>query len=486
MRIWIRTRRALATAAVLLIAACSGSGGGDSTSPVTTAPIVSMGTISGFGSVFVNGVEFSTAGANITMDGRSASESELRVGQVVRVSGRMDSDGQHGTATSIDFDDAVEGPVQSIDAAAGSLVVLGQSVRVDAATSFDHDLQPASLAGLTLGMIVEVSGFRDAAGVIQATRIEAKDAGEPFEVTGQVANVDTAAKRFEIGALVIDYSTAQLDNLPGGAPANGQIVEVKGQLDANGMLLATRVEGKHEDMEGDNDDDAEIEGLITRFVSPTDFDVNGQAVTSTPNTRFEHGTSANLALNVRVEVEGEIVNGVVQAEKIEFQDEADLRVTAAVDSVDATAGTFTVLGITIQTSAETRFEDKTDAQLRPFNVGSLHTGDFVEVRGTAGTAANSILARRVERKDVEQENGQIRIRLSGPAANVAEPQLSILGVTVLSSADTEFADGGDGTVDAATFFSQAAGRLVDATGTLQGSTLLARKLEFEGENEFDD
>ncbi|HKE44515.1 MAG TPA: DUF5666 domain-containing protein [Steroidobacteraceae bacterium] len=487
MKTWNQTRRLLAIAALLLLGACSGSGGMDSTtnSVTTSQPIVAMGTISGFGSVFVNGVEFSTASANITIDGRRGSESELRVGQVVRVSGRIDADGRHGTATSIDFDDAVEGPVASIDAAAGTLVVLGQTVKVDATTSFDDNLQPASLAGIAVGMVIEVSGMRDAQGVIHATRIEAKAANAQVEVTGEVANLDEAAKRFDIGTLTVDYSAAQLDDLPGGVPANGLTVEAKGTLDANGVLLATRIEGKQQDMPGDDDDQAKLEGLITRFVSATDFDVNGQAVTTSANTEFERGTSADLALNVRVEVEGELLNGVVQATKVEFENEADVRLSGQVASVDATAGTFMVMGISVQTNAQTRFEDKTDARLRPFNVGSLQVGDFVEVRGSAGTG-NGILAQRVEREDADQRNDQVRVRLRGVAADVAQPQFTILGVTVLTNADTEFENEAEASIDAATFFAQAAGRSVQADGTFDGTTLVAHEVELEGEDEMDD
>jgi len=491
MNIKTTVHRALVVAAVVLLAACGGSGGTDNATnnPTASKPVVAFGTISGFGSVFVNGVRYDTNSATVIIDDQPGTVAQLRVGYVVRLTGRLNADGRNGTASSIEFDDAVQGPVQSIDVTAGTLVVLYQDVKVDAATSFDDDIQPASLEGLAAGEIVEVSGFRDADGVIHATRIERADAGEGFEVTGTVANLDAVAKRFEIGALVVDYSAAQLDDLPAGAPANGLLVEVKGRsLDANNVLLATRVEGEQDDMDVDDGEEAEIEGLITRFVSPTDFDVNGQPVTTTADTRYENGTSADLALNVRVEVEGEVLNGVLQADEIEFEfeHEADLRVSGEVGSVDATAGTFTVLGITIQTSADTRFEDKTDAEVRPFNVAVLNVGDFVEVRGVAGSVPNSIAATRVERNDVEHEDDDIKFGLRGPAANVAEPQLTILGVTVMATADTEYADGSDRTIDAAEFFARAPGRLVTADGRLDGSVLVARELELEGENEFDD
>ncbi|MGQ0835597.1 MAG: DUF5666 domain-containing protein, partial [Gammaproteobacteria bacterium] len=430
MNIETRIRRTLPVVAAVLLAACSGGGSGSEDTAAST-PVVAVGAITGFGSVHVNGVRFDTSGATVTLDGQQGTESQLRVGHVVRVEGRLNADRRGGRASSIDFDDAVEGPVQSVDGTAGTLVVLGQNVRVDALTSFDDDFQPASLAGVAIGAIVEVSGFRDANGVIHATRIEREDAAGEFEVTGTVQDHDAAAKRFSIAALIVDYSTAQLDDLPGGAPVDGLLVEVKGRsLDANGVLLATRVEGKQKDMDADDDNEAEIEGLITRFVSPTDFDVNGQRVTTTAATRFENGTSANLALNARVEVEGNVRDGVLLADKVEFEREADLRVSADVGSIVATAGTFTVLGITIQTDTTTRFEDKTDAQVRPFDLAALRVGDFVEVRGSAGSIPNSIAAARVERDDDEDE-----IELRGPAANVAQPQLTILGVTVMTDAN---------------------------------------------------
>ena len=470
--------RALLLAAVLLLVACGGGSG--STEPAGSSPVVTVGTITGFGSVHVNGVRFDTSGTTVTLDGERGTEAQLRVGQVVRIDGTRSRDGREGHASSIDFDDAVQGPVQSVDAAAGRLVVLGQGVQVDALTSFDDGFSPASLAGVALGAIVEVSGFRGSDGVIRATRIEPKEASESFEVTGAITNHDAAARRFNIGGLSVDYSAAQLDDLPGGAPENGLIVEVKGRSLDNGVLLATRVEGKRDDM-GEDDMEAEIEGVITRFASATDFDVNGHAVTTTSATRFEGGTSADLALDVRVEVEGELRDGVLHADEVKFEREANLRVSASIGSIDAAAGTFTVLGITIQTSASTRFEDQTDAQARPFDLSSLRVGDFVEVRGSAGTVANSIAAARIERED---EQGRVELR--GIATDVAQPELRILAVSVLTNASTEFKGEDDGSVSAADFFARAPGHLVSVDGRLDGTVLVAREIELEGEDDSED
>jgi len=468
--------RGLAVALVVAAAGCGGGGSQDSSSAAASqpTPTVVVGTITGFGSVVVAGKHFDTQNASIRLDDRSGTESELRVGQVVRLAGSFDSGRGRGSASSIDQHDLVEGPVQLIDAAAGTLVVLGQSVRVDALTHFDDDISPASLAGLAVGDTVEVSGFRDAAQVILATRIEKERAGE-LEVTGIVEQLNAAAKTFRIGGLTVDYSSAQLDDLSGGAPANGMLVEAKGMtLASGGALLATRVEGKNRGMNADDDDEVEVEGLVTRFVSATDFDVNGQPVTTSSATRFERGTAADLALNVRIEVEGRVVNGVLQASKVQFENEADLRLAAPVQSIDAAAGRFTALGIVVETSLGTRFEDQTDAQVREFNVTSLRVGDFVEVRGTTGSQPNRINASRVERDDPEEE-----LDLRGPAENVAAPGLTILGVSVMTNGATEFENEGDMTIDAATFFARAPGRTIHVHGQLQGSVLVAREIELE-------
>jgi len=79
--------------------------------------------------VIVNGVHYSTTGTTITIDDQPGTESDLRVGQVVRVSGTVDVSGTTGTARSISFNNEVEGPVQVIDPVTSRLVVLARPCR---------------------------------------------------------------------------------------------------------------------------------------------------------------------------------------------------------------------------------------------------------------------------------------------------------------------------------------------------------------------
>jgi hypothetical protein len=118
--------------------------------------------------------------------------------------------------------------------------------------------------------------------------------------------------------LVVDYS-----GVLGLPPFNeGDFVEVKGtNLDSvNKILEATELEletylppaipGYH----------MEIEGIITQVTSPSDFEVNGQRVFTDGATVFENGTSVDIAINVRVEVEGTVdENSILIANEVEFK-----------------------------------------------------------------------------------------------------------------------------------------------------------------------
>lgn len=239
------TARISAVLAAAALGACGGGSGGGSAAggaPTTTTPIVTTGTITGFGSVYVNGVRYDTSRASVYKDDDRATENDLRIGQIVRVRGSVAEDGGSGRTDRIDFDDNVEAPIDSIDLTNGVMVALGQTVLVSGDTSFDDDISPRSLAGLAVGDLVEVSGFVDSTGRILATRIERDDDGGPYEVTGKVAELDTVARRFTIGGLRVGYSAAMLEDFPSGAPSTGDTVEVKGtQVTADGTLLATKV-----------------------------------------------------------------------------------------------------------------------------------------------------------------------------------------------------------------------------------------------------
>lgn len=463
--------------AALLAVGCGGGGGGgggETVGGIDRGGItIASGPINGFGSVIVNGVHYATAGASIVIDDQPGTESDLRVGQVVRVEGTVDASGLAGTARSIRYDDDVEGPVQAIDLAASRLVVLGQTIAVGPGTSYDDAIVPRGLEGLVVGDRVEVSGLVNSSGLISATRIERKSAAGSLEVKGIASAVDTVARRFTINALVVDYSGAQLSGFASGQPSNGDLVEAKGTVDGSGVLVATGLERESSNLSGSVDDDADLEGLVTRFASAADFDVAGQRVTTTASTRYEGGVAADLALDVNVEVEGGFdATGRIVATEVEFRRASDVEITAQVEAVNASAGTLTLLGQVVRTTTLTRFEDKSDADVERFGIADLGVGDWVSIHayGDAGGLVATLL---------ERDEPQADIELQGIAIDVAEPGFSIAGVAVATDAQTEFRNTNGEPITAAAFFAAAAGREVKVRGTLVGNTVLAERAELE-------
>lgn len=472
----MRHSNALAAIAALLLASCGGGGGDDSSSAPPIGGIqgsgrtVSIGTITGFGSIFVNGVEFATSGVRIDIGDRSGTEAELRIGQVVTVQGTVNANGTTGTASRVTFTANAEGPVTQLNIAAGTFVVLGQTVRVRGNTHFDDDIVPSNIEGLaTPGIIVEVSGFPAANGEISATRIEREDPGSDFEVKGVAQGLDTNRRTFRVNALTVDYS----GTTPEGALADGSMVEVKGRaFTASGALIATRVEVSG-GIGATANDKVELEGLITRYASNTDFDVSGQRVSTTASTQFDL-KGVTLGLDVRVEVDGIMdASGVLVAREVEVEDEFFAEVAGLVESVNAAGNTLRVAGVAVTTGAATRFDDRSNQQVRPFRLTHVRTGDFVEVRGSE-RQGGGLDAFILERDDPEGE-----VTLQGVARNVADPNLVILGVTVMTDADTQFEDAADLPITRAEFFAQAPDRLVKAEGALAGTTLVAEEIELE-------
>jgi len=485
----VNTRKLLIVLMAFAAVSCGGGGGATFTPPGGNTPPpdggidrggVAQGVITGFGSIFVNGVRFDTSAATFTIDDSPGTESDLDVGKVVTVIGTIDDDGENGTADDVIFDDEVEGPIDSIDTAAGTLVVMGQTVIVDSGTRFDDSFVPNSIEGLSEGQVVEVSGFVGADSSITATHIELTNDTE-FEVTGIVVALDTGVMTFQINAQVIDYSGATLEDFPAGQIEEGMRVEAEGStFGATGELIATEVEFEDDDLPGDDGDDVEIEGLITRFVSATDFDVTGHPVTTTGSTEYENGTAADLAEGVKVEVEGNLdSSGVLVAEEVSLRQNADIELEATVDAVDTAAGTITVLGLVIGTNEVTQFEDDSDLEDPSFGLEDIATGDWIEIKAFMDGSGN-LIAAQVERDDAEDE-----VEIKAPVESVTRPNLQVLGLTIQTDGNTDFEDINETPITADDFFAQVGvATPVQIRGTvLSGNVILASEIELEEQDD---
>jgi len=418
----------------LWLIACGGSGGSSDSPPATTSG-VSLGEITGFGSVFVNGIKFNTDNANIFRgDDRLNVVRDLQVGMRVRVEGDL----QNHIANSVSFDEDVKGPADGA-AIGNTFSVMGQTIITNPATIFNN----TSLSTITAGDILEISGLRNADDDLVAGFIERKSSPadvKRYSVIGNVRNLDTNAKTFSIDDLSIDYSTANINDLAGGNPVAGQLVEVKDDNKAytpgSSSLIATKVEPQNKLGNGGvAGAKVEIESIVTQVNSTSEFVIGGQLVTTSASTRFLFGTSDNIVTGVRLEVEGRLDdNDVLSASKVKFEDN-NARIQAQVDSngVDTTADTVTLLGITVSITGETQMEDKRNSN-SSLSLSDIQDGDYLEIRGFIG-ANNEFVASELRR---DKNDSKVEIRGPASAKDSTAGTVTVLGITANTSSNTQF------------------------------------------------
>lgn len=466
------TRWLVASAAALLVAACGGGGGADGGIGGSGGggdggiggTGVSVGTITDFGSIWVNGVEFSTTGATVKFDDNpSAGEDKLRIGMVVRVDGSI----PNATATTVTVDEAIKGRVEQ-GLSGGRMVVMGQTIQTDANTRFDNGVVPA------VGDLVEVHGLIAGDGIVNAGYIEKKTtpANPPFVAKGIVKNHDTGAQTFQVGTLTVRYSGATTGDMPAGS-WNGLQVEAKGSTCAGnpvcGTLTASKVEPAGFNVA--SAPQAEVEGIVLA-VDATGFTIGNQRVVTTSSTVYENGVAADVTVGTKVEAEGAISNGVLTATKVSIRDGA--RIEGDVASVNAAAGTFTVVGlpgVDISLSAGAELDGLA-------SVSDLAAGYNVRLRGRPGLSGG-LVATRLELRDTRADG---RLELRAAVDSISAPTVTLLGVAVDTSAisDVNFKDANDVSIGRTAFFAAIkAGSVVKFKGDLSGSAVTWEEAEIE-------
>jgi len=447
------TKSALSLAIALAVVAC-GPGGSSGVAGIGGSGYISSGSVTGFGSVFVNGVEFETDSATFDIEGDPGTQDDLAIGMVVKVDGSINDDGITGTATSISFDDELQGPVSTIvpignDGVKSTITVLGVNVIIDSSsTTFDSEAAVFDFNTIAINNNVEVSGFFDSKGDIQATRLELKDvvfdANSIVEIKGTITG--TSGTTFSLGGLTVDASSATLDDLPDGL-VNGQLVEVKGTFDiATDTITATKVEAEDDSVE--DTEDFEIEGLVTDYIDDSNFKIAGISVDASTATR--QPATLSLENDIRIEVEGAIVDGKLIATEIELEG-GSVKVHANVTDVNVAANTFELTPVstqpplTVTVTTGTQLEDDVN-EIEPFTLNNLVVGNFVEVQGF-DDGAGGIMATEVEVKEADE------VKVQGYATDASGTSalgtMTVFGIIFNFDGTTDFEDENEDDMDAA-------------------------------------
>lgn len=152
----------------------------------------------------------------------------------------------------------IEGLVQSVNAPGSSFVVLDKrlgsvTVKVESMTLIRHGGTALPFSQVQVGMRVHVKALLQADGSYLATEIKLQDEkiGGDQDVTGPVASVNTAAGSFVVttvsGPITVKTDSATTFKKKGSSASFasvviGSTVEVEGKLQADGSVLADKVE----------------------------------------------------------------------------------------------------------------------------------------------------------------------------------------------------------------------------------------------------
>jgi hypothetical protein len=341
---------------------------------------------------------FVTEGTEIEgEDDEDLTFADLQVGQYVEVEGFYGDDGTL-FASEIDVEDfgdddiEVEGAIESLGDA--SLTVLGLTFVVTDDTIIEgDDDEPILFSDLAVGLIVEVHGA-DVDGTLVATRIEVEDDFNDDEVelkaaldSGGEAQIVVLGRAFRVlpttPVLGFDDEPIVLSDLEG-----GDVVEVAARRDADGTLIALRIE-----RDDDSANEIELEAAVTA-VSAASVDVIGISFVVDEATVIvrdddEPATLDDLAPGQRVDVDAVAEeSGVRRATRIQIEDDGQ-----AAGRVGTTGnGTFDLLSLQVTYDGTVPFVDEAGA---PFEPSALQSGQTVRVSGSPGGQGTLVASRIV-------------------------------------------------------------------------------------------
>jgi hypothetical protein len=394
------------------LAGCGGSGSSDAPGTPGTPSATdqtTVGQITGFGSIYVNGIEFDTVGASYEVDDEVASDDDaLAVGMVVKVEGSVNADGLTGTALKVEYDDDIEGVVEQLgpgeDTSEKIFLVMGVTVVADASgTNFRSDDPSFSFETIAEKDVVEVSGDYGTDGSLYATYIEEQGADDnEYEAKGTISKLNVNGG-FDLtlpnnSTLVVTLAAgAELPSVP---IEVGQFVEVEGTIDDPAAdpktLAASKVELEDDDRLDDDDNEVEVKGMLNYAMDTGTWSVKGIALEFGGGTEYKPVSLKDMiddrsATGMTVEVEGNKVGEVLRVEEIELEeDELEFKADVDFKVDDSTpdnsapdSGTLTLsFGeadgvVSVIVNGDTMFRD--DDAVESFNYASINPGDKVEI-----------------------------------------------------------------------------------------------------------
>ena len=384
-------------------------------------------------------------------------------------------------------DDEIEftGRVDSLHA--GGITVDGVFFVVNDATQvLDDDNQPIATSDLSVGQLVEIRGDRLRDSVLVATKIKIEDdfsdddGDDEVEFTG-VINAISASSIEVAGVLFhVNSKTVVLDD--NRTPISlsdlfiGQIVEIRGDRQGDGTLLATDIKVEDNVV---GDDEVEFTGVVGSLnaheivVNDVRFIVNQHTVVlDDDNNPIDYFT---LVSGLTVEIKG-VRQGdgslIAVRIKIEDRDDDEVELTGEIEQINS--GSLVVAGLTFLVDDRTIIlnDDK-----QPIQFSELSVGMFVEIRADV-QPDGSLLASDIKIEDRLEDEVEVR----GVVDSVSDSAMVVLGREFVVLPSTAVVDNDNQSVGFSTI---AAGDVVEVNASLlPGGILIAVQIEREDDDPF--
>ena len=357
-----------------------------------------------------------------------------------------------GTDTSSKESITVEGDISAIDPETGVIQIMGMDpgvvITINAATELRDqrgDLEVLTLADLAVGDHVKIRVTVDGETAV-VLRLELQEARDRAKLEGPAEAIDAEEMTLEIfGILVVTDENTDFLDADGflmtaeeffAALQEGDEVEAEGTVQEDGSLLAEELQlepdsGSSDDSDSDSGSDGDSD-------SGSDDDADSSDLTGEP-----------------------------------FQIEADLV------SIDVDSGTVQLLSLTVVMADTTEFRDPF-GEVSPLTLANLAEGDHVRIQVRLN--GEDLVARRLERQQPRE-----RVLLEGEVEAVDPEALTfeILGILIVTDANTDFLDADGFEITAEEFFAALAddGAEAEAEGTLQeDGSILAEEAQLQPED----
>ena len=394
--------------------------------------VSSTGVITGFGSIYVDGVRYITDNADININGNSGSDvSLLKVGMQVTIASSDDN----SEASSVTYESEVEGMVSSIDRDNQTIIVAGTLISYNNLTHFIEITE----ANLSVAQRIEVNGYLRQDNSYLATMIKLDtdnrndliDNDQAEYTRGLIEQLNTTNRTFRLNQLIIDYNTASIE----GELSNGALVKVEGVL-TNETIIASHIETEMFDGNSDSSSEEfsryEIEGIVSAFDATNNtITVNGYTFTLADTVQYQGGTAAALIAGVFVELELSTSRAVV---RIEFESDkyrSDGKVKGNIEQVDLDNQLITLYGQAYKLSINTRFEDDDDQYI---NLQKLQVNDDVEIVFALIDGVKVI--QRIERENSREFNDEWEIE--GVVSAFDASSITINGVRIMLNSSSRY------------------------------------------------